>query len=158
MRAIIATAIVAATVLSLSVGCAKQPRLGVGGVRAWASVESVPTGANVRVELAGGSSIVGTLVSADPHGIVVQHGVASRAIGRGEVVRLFAARSRRVADHAVRGFLAGAAVGALQGLLLTESNRGKWAAMLGAGWGALGMATAAAIETSRGSLALFFQQ
>ena len=158
MQATITMAIAAATVLSLNIACAKPPRLGVGGVRAWASVESVPTGSNVRVDLVAGSSVVGTLVSADPHGIVIQHGAASRAIGRGEVLRLFAARSRRVADHAVRGFLAGAAVGALQGLLLTESNRGEWAAMLGAGWGAVGMATAAAIETSRGSLALVFQR
>ena len=100
----------------------------------WASVTALRPQSSIAVTLFTGKRIRGKLVTVDDQRIVVD----VVEVRRSEIqqVALFTGLAR--STRAKRGFLVGAAAGALLAALTVETNRGSWMLMMSAGWGALG--------------------
>jgi hypothetical protein len=104
----------------------------------WDAVKALQPGITVRVEpLDGGREIQGRLIEATDTSVVVEAD-GTRSIVPLETIRQVARVQGRAKRLAIRGFLVGAAGGALLGAATVKSNRGVWAASLALGWGAIG--------------------
>jgi hypothetical protein len=80
----------------------------------------------------------GTLEPVDERRIVISSENAPVEVMRSRVKRVTVFTGLTRGTRAKRGFLVGAAAGALVAALTVERNRGPWMFMLSAGWGALG--------------------
>jgi hypothetical protein len=94
---------------------------------------ALASGTAIRVEDAAGSVTLGRLVTVQDDHLALSAGGSERSVLRSDVGRVLIVR-RLVAAGARRGFLIGAAGGALQGALLTK-NRAVFASLFGAAWG-----------------------
>jgi hypothetical protein len=108
----------------------------------WSVVRALPPGTSVRVVADDGSVVTGMVMTSTDDSVDVQPSGDRRHLPRASVARVERER-QHVARHVGRGFLVGAAAGAVLGVAATRSNRGKWGLALGLGWGGIGAAAGA---------------
>lgn len=108
----------------------------------WSAVEALPPGSNVVVERRSGGAVSGATRAITSASIEVDNRDRVLVLARADVARVL--RTRNVAGlGAARGLAIGGAVGVLQALLLTKSDRLVFAGMFSAVWGSVGAALGA---------------
>jgi len=123
-----------------SSGCAARSVVALRNAPAsddWSAVTRLATGTSLRVEVSAEPSTTGRLVSVQGNQVTISSGSWQRTFLRPEIRRVVLVQ-RRTGEKAKRGLVIGAIAGALVGGLTTESNQGSWAAVMAAGWGAIG--------------------
>ena len=123
-----------------SSGCAARSVVALRNAPAsddWSAVTRLATGTSLRVEVSAEPSTTGRLVSVQANQVTISSGSWQRTFLRPEIRRVVLVQ-RRTGEKAKRGLVIGAIAGALVGGLTTESNQGSWAAVMAAGWGAIG--------------------
>ena len=123
-----------------SSGCAARSAVASRNTPApddWSAVTRLATGTALRVEVSAEPSTTGRLVSAQANQVTISAGSSQRTFLRPEIRRVVMVQ-RSTGRKAKRGFVIGAIAGGLVGGLTTESNQGSWAALMAAGWGAVG--------------------
>ena len=103
----------------------------------WASVKALRPQSTVALTLVTGERLRGKLVTVDDQRLVISSD-QSVEVMRSSIQRVTLFTGLARSARAKRGFLVGAAAGALVAALTVESNRGPWMLMLSSGWGALG--------------------
>jgi len=114
----------------------------------WAAMLSVAEGTRLEVQSRGGQTVRGSLRSADRDRLVVVVADNPVELVRRTIIRVVRLGNQTIRKNALRGFLIGASVGATQGALTVQTNRGAWILALAAGEGAIG-AVIGAIHGSR---------
>jgi hypothetical protein len=102
----------------------------------WSAALAIRPGARVRVVTQSRERVTGHLVAVTSDLLVVDVAGRERRLLPSEVRRLYTIHG--VKRSAVKGLLIGGAAGVSMALATAETNRGSWAAMLGAGWAAIG--------------------
>lgn len=150
VRAVLLTAIAAAMG---SAGCATHAAVATTVVSPsdWAAVEALTPRTRVVVDRHEGAPVPGAVRAVSARAIDVDTNAAAVTVPRAEVSRVLRlSGSNRRVEGAARGALIGGAVGVLQGLLLTRSNRLLFVARFSAGWASLGAALGAASGAGAG--------
>jgi hypothetical protein len=104
----------------------------------WSSVRTLRSGSSIAVTLFTGELVRGRLVAVDDEHVVVASSNTPTEFMRPAVQRVTLFTGVTRGTRAKRGFLVGAAAGALVAGLTVESNRAPWMLVLAGGWGALG--------------------
>lgn len=108
----------------------------------WSVVEALPPGSKVVVERRGGGAVSGATRAVTSASIEIDTSDSVLVVARAEVARVL--RTRSLAGiGAARGLAIGGAVGVLQALLLTKSDRLVFAGIFSAVWGPVGAALGA---------------
>ena len=108
----------------------------------WLVVEALPRGSKVVVERRGGGAVYGATRAITSASIEIDTGDSALVVARADVARVL--RTRSLAGvGAARGLAIGGAVGVLQALLLTKSDRLVFAGIFSAVWAPVGAALGA---------------
>jgi len=138
------------------------PASASGGIRAgqgqWTNVVALPSGASVRVLDDAGGTLNGEFTAATDEKIIVAVGTDRFEVAKERVQRVELRVGGGVGRGAKRGFLIGAAAGALVGFATVKSNRGAWIPFLALGWGGVGAAVGALDGRSNWRYSLVYQR
>jgi hypothetical protein len=153
MRRLLSVALLATLAVNCAHGRVARP---VGATRPigaaaaqWVAVQTLRPGSWIVVTLFTRELIRGRLVTVDDQRIVISSEGAPVEVMRSRVQRVTMFTGVTRGTRAKRGFLVGAAAGALVAALTVESNRGPWMLMLSGGWGVLGALFSALDGSSR---------
>ena len=113
------------------------------GQARWETVLALPVGTLLQVETGSGAVFEGHVQPASGERLFLDTGKTHVEFSQDATRKVVRLGARKTGQHARRGFLIGAGLGAAMGAFGTESNRAAWTAFLAAGWGAIGAATGA---------------